>query len=126
MRRHFERANRRRLLDAAELVVVDQLLDLVGSAGWAAWIFAQLERAEVHAQRVDEEQAADERLADAEDELDDLGGLDDSDQAGQDAEDAAFGAGGDQAGGWGFGVGGMGGGRGWGEGGARAGGGGSG
>ena len=92
------------LLDAAELVVVDQLFDLVGSAGRAAWIFAQLERAEVHAQRVDKQQSADQRLADAEDELDDLGRLDDSNEAGEDAEDAALGAGGDQAGGWGFGV----------------------
>src|SRR5580658_9701897 len=104
MRGDLERTNFSRLLDAAELVIVDQLFDLVGSAGGAAWILAQLEGAEVHAQSVDEKQATDEWVADAEDELDDLGGLNDSDEARQDAEDAAFGAGWDQAGGWGFGV----------------------
>ena len=54
--------------------------------------FLQLELAEAHGERVDEQKAADERLALAEDELDDLGGLNDADQAGQDAQHAALGA----------------------------------
>ncbi len=70
----------------------------MGAADGALGIFAELELAEAHAERVDEQEAADERLADAEDELDDLGGLDDADQAGEDAEDAALRAGGDKAG----------------------------
>ena len=70
----------------------------VRAAGGAVGVLAQLERAEVHAERVDQQQAADERVADAEDELDDFGGLDDADEAGENAEHAAFRAGGDEAG----------------------------
>ena len=96
--RDFERTDCLRLLDAAELVVVDQFFDgRVRAADGAVGILAELEVAEVHAQRVDQQEAADERLADAEDELDDLGRLDDADEAGQDAEDAALGAGRDEA-----------------------------
>ncbi len=97
VRADFERADCGGRRDAAELVVVDELLDLVRAAGGAVGVLAQLEGAEAHAERVDEQQAADERLADAEDELDDLGGLDDADEAGKDAEHAAFGAAGDEA-----------------------------
>ena len=80
----FERADLGGLCDAAELVVVDQLGDgRVRAADGAVGVLAQLEGAEVHAERVDQQQAADERLADAEDELDDLGGLDDADRPGR-------------------------------------------
>ena len=45
-----------------------------------------------------------ERLADAEDQLDGFGGLDHADQAGQNAEHAAFGAGGHEARRWRLGI----------------------
>ena len=84
--------------DAAELLVVDELGDGgVVAADRALGILAQLEFAEAHVERVDEQQAADERLALAEDELDDLSGLNDADQAGKNAQHAALGATGDQA-----------------------------
>src|SRR5690242_8835938 len=78
--------------DATELIVVDQLLDLVCTAGGAIRILAQPNGSEAHAQRVDEEQSPNEGLADAEYELDPFGGLDRSDETGQHAEHAAFGA----------------------------------
>ena len=87
-KRHFRLRD-----DAAELLVVDELgHGGMRAADRAVGILAQLELAEAHVERVDEEQAADERLAFAEDELDDLSGLDDADEAGQNAEHAAFGA----------------------------------
>ncbi len=101
----FERADFGWRVDAAELVVVDQLGDgRVRAADGALGVLAQLEGAEVHAECVDQQEAADEGFADAEDQLDDFGGLDDADEAGQDAEDAAFGAGGDEAGRWRLGI----------------------
>ena len=75
------------------MVVVDELgHGGVGSADRALGVLAQLELAEAHGERVDEKQAADERFALAEDELDDFRGLDGADHAGQDAENAALGA----------------------------------
>ena len=103
--RDFEGANLAWRGDAAELVVVDQLgHGRVGAADGALGIFAQLQGAEAHAERVDQQQTADERLADAEDQLDGLGGLDDSDEAGQDAEYATLSAGGNQPWRWRLGV----------------------
>ena len=97
--RDFERTDGGGLFDAAELVVVDQLGDgRMRAADRAVGILAQLQRAEVHAQRVDQQQAADQRLADAEDQLDDLGRLDDADEAGQNAEHATLRAGGNEPG----------------------------
>ncbi len=61
----LERAGFGWLGDAAELVVVDELLDLVRAADGAVGIFAELDGAEAHAERVDQQQAADEGLADA-------------------------------------------------------------
>ncbi len=49
----FERAYGGGLFDAAELVVVDEFFDLVRAAGWALRVFAEFERAEVHAEGVD-------------------------------------------------------------------------
>ena len=91
--------------DAAKLVVVDQLgHGRIGAADRAIGILAQLQLAEAHGERVDEEQAADQRLAFAEDQLDDFGGLDDADDAGKNAQDAALGAAWDKAGRGRFGV----------------------
>jgi hypothetical protein len=84
--------------NAAELVVVDQLRNGgVRAADGAVGILAELEFAEAHAQRVDQQQAADEGLALAEDKLDDLGGLDDADKAGEYAKHSTLGAGGHEA-----------------------------
>src|SRR5262249_47359188 len=76
----------------------DEFLDLVGSAGGALGVLAQLEGAEVHPESVDEQETTDERVADPEDELNHFRGLDDADQAGEDAEHSALSAGGDEAG----------------------------
>ena len=92
--RRLRRLGRRH---AAELLVVDQLLDRrVGAAHRAIRILAQLQLAEAHLQRVVDHEAADQRLADAEDDLHRLGRLDHADDAGQHAEHAALGAARDQ------------------------------
>ena len=97
----FQRTDFARRLDAAELVVVDELGDRrVGAADGAVGIFAQLQGAEAHAESIDQQQAADQRLADAENQLDGLGRLDDADEAGQNTKHAAFGAGGNKARRW--------------------------
>ena len=67
-------------------------------------IAAEAEFAEFHFERVEEEQAADERTALAEGEFQDFRGLDGADDAGQNAQDAAFGATGDHAGRRRFGI----------------------
>src|SRR5438445_1510663 len=78
----LEWADLTRRRDAAELVVVDQFgHSRVGAADRALRIFAQLQRAEAHAQGVDQEKSADQRLTDAKDQLDRLGALDHADQA---------------------------------------------
>ena len=64
--------------------------DLVGRVG------AQLERAEAHVGGVDRQDATDERLADAHEQLDDLERLDAADDAGQHTEHTGFGAAGGQ------------------------------
>ena len=59
--------------DSAKFVIVDQLRDgRMSSAYWAIGIFAQLEFAELHIQGIDQQQAANQGLAFAQDELDDL------------------------------------------------------
>ena len=79
--------------DAAELLVVDQLGDGgVVAADRTVRVLAELQLAETHPQRVVDQKAADERLADPHDQLDRLGGLDGAYHAGQDPEHAALGA----------------------------------
>src|SRR5580704_10139900 len=63
----------------------------------AIGIFAQLEFAEAHGERVEEQQTADERFADADDEFQSFGCLNRADDSGQHAEHAAFGARGHEA-----------------------------
>jgi hypothetical protein len=63
----------------------------------AIGILAQLEFAELHAQRVDQQQASDQRLAFAENQLDHFGGLHHADQPGQNAQHSALGAGRNQS-----------------------------
>src|SRR5271170_7262597 len=87
--------------NAAKFVVVYQLRDRgMRAADRAIGILAQLEFAELHAQRVDQQQAADERLTHAENQLDHFGGLHHAHQTGQNAEHSAFGARWNQAGRW--------------------------
>src|SRR5277367_337159 len=79
--------------NAAKLVIVNQLLHgRMRAADRAVGVLAQLELAEVHVQRINEQQAADERVADAEDELDRLSRLNHADQAGKNAQDPTLGA----------------------------------
>src|SRR5690349_17358856 len=82
-------------------MIIDQLGDgpMVAADG-ALRVFPEAELTELHAESVVEQQASDQRLADPEDQLHRLGGLDQADRAGQDAEDAAFGAARHQTGGW--------------------------
>src|SRR4051812_14590987 len=84
---------------AAELFVVDQV-----GHGWmraahrAVWILPELQLAESHPQRVVNQEASDQRLADAGDELDRFGRLNHTNHTWQHAEHAAFGAARDQTG----------------------------
>ena len=71
----------------AELLVVDQLGDRLGLG-----IAADLDRAVLHVQRVVDHQAAEQRVADAGDELDRLGRHHAADRGAKDAEHAALGA----------------------------------
>src|SRR5579883_200044 len=77
--------------NATELLVVDQLFHRrMLAANRAVGILAQLQLAELHAQRINQQQAANQGVAFAEDQLDDLCCLNDTQQSGQDAEHAAF------------------------------------
>src|SRR5580658_1335338 len=69
----------------------------MSAAERALRIFAQLEFAEAHGERVEEQQTAHERFTDADDELQRLGRLNRADDSGKHAEHAAFGARGDEA-----------------------------
>ena len=90
---------------AAECLVVNELGDgRVLAAEGALGVAPELEFAELHVQRVEQEQAVEERSALAEDELQNLGGLDEADDAGQHAEHAALGAARDRAGRRRFGI----------------------
>src|SRR5439155_1123487 len=78
--------------DAAELFVIDELLDGgVGPANRAVRLLPQLQLAELHAQRVEDEETPDERLADVHDQLERLGRLDHADDSRQNAAYSAFG-----------------------------------
>src|SRR5579862_7344893 len=91
--------------NAAKLVVVYQLCDgRMGAADRAIGIFAQLEFAEFHAESVNQQEATDERIADAQNQLDDFRGLHDADQTGKNAEHSAFGAGGNESRRWRLGI----------------------
>src|ERR1700712_3597687 len=78
----------------AEAFVVDVLGDgRVLAADRAGLVLAQLERAEGHLERVVHQEATNQRVALAEDQLEHLGGLHDADDARQDAQYASLGAG---------------------------------
>src|SRR5262249_45203274 len=84
---------------SAELFVVDEFSHSgMVAANDAVWVLAQLELAEFHAQRVHQQQPPDERLAAPENELDNLRGLNQADQTGQNAQNSTLGAGRHQAG----------------------------
>ena len=74
------------------------------AAGRAIGILAQLEFAELHVQRIDQQQPADQRLAFAQNQLDDFGRLHHADQSGQNSQHAAFGAGWHQSRRWRLGI----------------------
>src|SRR5579871_1833989 len=89
----------------AELMVIDQLGDgAVVAADGAVGILPQLQFAEAHAERIIEEQAADQGLADPEDQFHGLGGLNQTNGAGENSEHAAFSATWHEAWGWRFGI----------------------
>src|SRR6267378_1606897 len=84
-------------LQTAEGLVVDELPDAGARAtDGALGILPQLERAEGHRQGIEQEEPPDERRALAQDQLDDLGVLDQANDPGQHSEDASFGAGRDE------------------------------
>src|SRR6185437_15246375 len=71
---------------SAELLIVNELAELVRGAGRTFWVARHLQHTEGKAQRVDEEQATDQRGAQTQDELHGLGRLDRPHQPRQDAE----------------------------------------
>src|SRR5262249_31599694 len=80
--------------DTAEFIVVDQLGDRrMLAARRAVGILAQLQFAEFHAQRVDQQEPPDERVACTKDQLDDLCRLHHPHEAGENSKHSAFGAG---------------------------------
>src|ERR1700690_4656449 len=64
----------------------------MGPAGWAIRILAQLELAEFHVERVDQQQPANQRLTLAQDQLDDFSGLHHTHESGQNAQHSTLGA----------------------------------
>src|SRR6266487_4189763 len=75
----------------AELLVIDEFLDRrVGAAHRAGRVLPEAQFAELHAERIEHEQAADQRVAFPQQEFDRLDRLDRTDDPRQDAEDAAF------------------------------------
>src|ERR1700676_4837568 len=85
--------------DSAELFVIDELMNCrVVAANRARRIPAQPQLAEAHAQRVEEQETPGERFADAENELDRFHRLKRAHDTGENTQDAAFGAGGHEAG----------------------------
>src|SRR5205814_8913090 len=79
--------------DAAEQFVIDEFGDGGGlAAERTERVFAELELAELHIERVEQEQTADERTPFAQRDFQDLRGLDTADDARQHTEHAAFGA----------------------------------
>src|ERR1017187_732227 len=90
---------------AAECLVVNKLGDSwVLATERALGVAPQLEFAELHLERIEKEQAVEERSALAEDKFQNLGRLDESDHAGQHAEHAPLRAARDGAGRRGFGI----------------------
>src|SRR5580704_2100983 len=83
--------------NSTKLVVVYQFCDgAMRPAGRTVGILAQLELAELHAKRIDEQQPPDEWVTLAKDQLDDFSRLNHTDQSGQNAQHSTFGAGGNQ------------------------------
>src|SRR5438094_8998668 len=76
----------------AESLVVDVRGDRrMVAARWALRIAAELDLAEARLERIEEEEASDERLADPEQQLDSLVSLERADDARQDPEDSRLG-----------------------------------
>src|SRR5690348_329615 len=75
---------------SAELIVVDELSDLVRPARRAIRVLAKPNGSKAHAQRVDQQQPANEWLAHTENELDAFRGLDRTDEPRQNAEHTTF------------------------------------
>src|SRR5580704_6153020 len=87
--------------NAAKLVVVYQLrYRRMRPAHGAIRILAQLEFPELHAQRIDQQQAPDERIPNAQDQLDDFGRLHHANKSRENSQNSAFGAGGNQSRWW--------------------------
>ncbi len=90
---------------AAELLIVNEFGNRgMRAAHGAIRILAQLQLAEAHRKCVVEQQAADQRLANSQNQFHRFGGLDQADHARQNSQHAAFGATRNQARGWRFGV----------------------
>src|SRR5205807_7568832 len=91
---------RRRLAGGAGAVSVDREISdrRRGPAQRALWIVTQPDLAEAHAERVVGEEAADQRFADAEQELDGLSRLNRSNHSWEHAQDAGLASGGDEPG----------------------------
>src|SRR5215472_9363163 len=84
--------------NAAEISIVDQLrYGAMRPADGAIGILAQLELAELHGKRVEEQQASDKRRALADDQLQSFGGLNRADNSRQHAQNSPFGAGRNQS-----------------------------
>src|SRR6266404_2304578 len=78
---------------AAEFVVIDQLVyGAMFAAHRAVGIFAQLQLAKLHGQRVEQQQTSGKTIAAPEDQFDGLHGLNRTDDSRQHAQHAAFGA----------------------------------
>src|ERR1035437_4483106 len=79
--------------DSAELIVVNQFADgTIHAADWALRVLAQVQLPKAHAERVHQQQAANQWFTRPEGELDDLGRLNHAQQSGKNAKHAAFGA----------------------------------
>src|SRR5439155_5760562 len=74
-------------MDPAELLVIDETGHRwMRTAHRALGILLELQFAEPHPERIEDQESPDEWLAYSEDQLDGFGRLDDADDAGQDAE----------------------------------------
>src|SRR5213083_1894550 len=96
-RRELDRPTRRPRLrvrrpHTAKLLVIDQRLDLARATRRARWVLPDVDRAELHPQRVDEQQPASERLTHTDDHIDRLRRLNRPHQTRQHAQHPAFGA----------------------------------
>lgn len=87
------------VLDRAECGVTARAHACYGrflSAEWASLVFLNVEYPELHVKRVVEQQTTRQRVSYAEYEFEDLGGLDQANLPGHDAQDAHFASGRDQ------------------------------